>query len=139
MAASSNPILAERAARDPTLFCTAYKKNRFYMFTRSEPEYIFSFILSYISLISCDIDLQTEMSSTNDLLVKSRLSLNRQTHHTTRVNPDWRIMLLYILRWGISIFGYSQIRHQRPWRILWDMRGADTSRGCCSIVLSPSL
>ena len=38
MAASANPILAERAARDPTLFCTAYKKNRFYMFTRSEPE-----------------------------------------------------------------------------------------------------
>lgn len=38
MAASANPILAERATRDPTLFCTAYKKNRFYMFTRSEPE-----------------------------------------------------------------------------------------------------
>ncbi|KIM28414.1 hypothetical protein M408DRAFT_8792 [Serendipita vermifera MAFF 305830] len=38
MAASSNPLLAERATRDPTLFCTAYRKNRFYMFTRSEPE-----------------------------------------------------------------------------------------------------
>ncbi|CAG7853065.1 Peptidyl-prolyl cis-trans isomerase cyp15 Short=PPIase cyp15; AltName: Full=Cyclophilin cyp15; AltName: Full=Rotamase cyp15 [Serendipita indica DSM 11827] len=38
MAASANPLLAERGVRDPTLFCTAYKKNRFYMFTRSEPE-----------------------------------------------------------------------------------------------------
>jgi len=38
MAASANPILADREARDPTLFCTAYKRQRFYMFTRSEPE-----------------------------------------------------------------------------------------------------
>ncbi|KAF8516841.1 hypothetical protein BU17DRAFT_50542 [Hysterangium stoloniferum] len=39
MAASTNPILADREARDPTLFCTAYKRQRFYMFTRTEPEY----------------------------------------------------------------------------------------------------
>lgn len=38
MAASANPILAERETRDPTLFCTAYKRQRFYLFTRSEPE-----------------------------------------------------------------------------------------------------
>ncbi|KAK7048388.1 peptidyl-prolyl cis-trans isomerase cyp15 [Favolaschia claudopus] len=38
MAASANPILATKGARDPTLFCTGYKKQRFYMFTRSEPE-----------------------------------------------------------------------------------------------------
>ncbi|THH20079.1 hypothetical protein EW146_g1181 [Bondarzewia mesenterica] len=38
MAASANPILADKAARDPTLFCTGYKRQRFYMFTRSEPE-----------------------------------------------------------------------------------------------------
>ncbi|KAG8808126.1 hypothetical protein FRC19_006106 [Serendipita sp. 401] len=38
MAASSNPLLAEKTARDPILFCTAYKKNRFFMFTRAEPE-----------------------------------------------------------------------------------------------------
>ena len=40
MAASSNPLLAEKNIRDPTLFCTGYKRQRFYMFTRSEPEYI---------------------------------------------------------------------------------------------------
>ncbi|KAI0699305.1 hypothetical protein C8T65DRAFT_581357 [Cerioporus squamosus] len=37
-AASSNPLLAEKAVRDPTLSCTGYKRQRFYMFTRSEPE-----------------------------------------------------------------------------------------------------
>ncbi|KAF8583128.1 peptidyl-prolyl cis-trans isomerase [Ramaria rubella] len=38
MVASANPILADREARDPTLFCTAYKRQRFYLFTRTEPE-----------------------------------------------------------------------------------------------------
>ncbi|KAI0259831.1 hypothetical protein BC834DRAFT_1045054 [Gloeopeniophorella convolvens] len=38
MAASANPILADKAVRDPTLFCTGLKRQRFYMFTRSEPE-----------------------------------------------------------------------------------------------------
>ncbi|KAF9533146.1 hypothetical protein CPB83DRAFT_845916 [Crepidotus variabilis] len=38
MAASANPILAEKGQRDPTLVCTGYKKSRFYLFTRSEPE-----------------------------------------------------------------------------------------------------
>ncbi|KAH7923839.1 hypothetical protein BV22DRAFT_1130346 [Leucogyrophana mollusca] len=38
MAASANPILANKGTRDPTLFCTGYKRQRFYLFTRSEPE-----------------------------------------------------------------------------------------------------
>ncbi|KAF4617288.1 hypothetical protein D9613_006113 [Agrocybe pediades] len=38
MAASANPILADKGQRDPTLFCTGYKRSRFYLFTRSEPE-----------------------------------------------------------------------------------------------------
>lgn len=38
MAASANPLLQEKQARDPTLFATAYKKQRFYLFSRSEPE-----------------------------------------------------------------------------------------------------
>ena len=41
MAASANPILADKGQRDPTLICTGYKKPRFYLFTRSEPEYAF--------------------------------------------------------------------------------------------------
>lgn len=38
MAASANPILAGQGARDPTLFCTGYKRPRFYMFTRDTLE-----------------------------------------------------------------------------------------------------
>ncbi|KAL0961213.1 hypothetical protein HGRIS_006180 [Hohenbuehelia grisea] len=38
MAASSNPILATKSERDPILFCTGYKRSRFYLFTRAEPE-----------------------------------------------------------------------------------------------------
>ncbi|CAL1712579.1 unnamed protein product [Somion occarium] len=37
-AASANPLLAEKGVRDPTLFCTGYKRQRFYMFTRIVPE-----------------------------------------------------------------------------------------------------
>ncbi|KAG7445741.1 peptidyl-prolyl cis-trans isomerase [Guyanagaster necrorhizus] len=38
MAASANPILADKAQRDPSFFSTAYKRPRFYIFTRSEPD-----------------------------------------------------------------------------------------------------
>jgi hypothetical protein len=38
MAASANPLLQDKAARDPHVFCTAYKKSRFYVFGRSDRE-----------------------------------------------------------------------------------------------------
>ncbi|KAI0346034.1 peptidyl-prolyl cis-trans isomerase [Trametopsis cervina] len=38
--ASANPLLAEKAVRDPTLVCSGYKRQRFYMLTRTEPEYV---------------------------------------------------------------------------------------------------
>uniref|UniRef100_A0A671MI30 peptidylprolyl isomerase n=2 Tax=Sinocyclocheilus TaxID=75365 RepID=A0A671MI30_9TELE len=37
MKASENPAL-QSTDPDPTIFCTAFKKNRFYMFTKREPE-----------------------------------------------------------------------------------------------------
>ena len=36
MEVASNPLL-QHTITDPTLFCTAHKKNRFYMFSRREP------------------------------------------------------------------------------------------------------
>lgn len=36
MATSDNPLLNKEVERDPTLFCTAVKRGRFYMFTRAE-------------------------------------------------------------------------------------------------------
>lgn len=38
MAASSNPNLEAASHADPTLFTTGFRKNRFYMFTRREPD-----------------------------------------------------------------------------------------------------
>lgn len=38
MATSDNPLLNDKDMRDPTLFCTAWKRPRFYMFTRTDPE-----------------------------------------------------------------------------------------------------
>ncbi|KAJ2391540.1 Peptidyl-prolyl cis-trans isomerase cyp15 [Coemansia sp. RSA 2611] len=37
LAASANP--GAKSASDPTLFCTAFKRNRFFMFTREEPDH----------------------------------------------------------------------------------------------------
>ncbi|XP_067890306.1 peptidylprolyl isomerase domain and WD repeat-containing protein 1 isoform X3 [Heterodontus francisci] len=37
MKASDNPVL-QNVQQDPTVFCTAFKKNRLYMFTKREPE-----------------------------------------------------------------------------------------------------
>lgn len=39
MAASENPLLAESEAEDPILFCTAFRKARFFMFTAGMEEY----------------------------------------------------------------------------------------------------
>lgn len=41
MATSDNPLLAQKDEPDPTLFCTAWKRPRFYLFTRSHPEFVF--------------------------------------------------------------------------------------------------
>ncbi|CAG8560024.1 9235_t:CDS:10 [Diversispora eburnea] len=38
LAASENPLMKESESRDPTLFCTAFKRNRFFMFTTREPD-----------------------------------------------------------------------------------------------------
>ncbi|KAJ1661898.1 Peptidyl-prolyl cis-trans isomerase cyp15 [Coemansia sp. RSA 1813] len=41
LAAPSNPESKQgTSASDPTLFCTAYKRKRFYMFTREEPDHL---------------------------------------------------------------------------------------------------
>lgn len=37
MAASDNPLYKDSESTDPTLFCTAYKKNRFYLFSNRDP------------------------------------------------------------------------------------------------------
>lgn len=77
MAASANPILADKAMRDPTLFCTGYKRPRFYMFTRAEPGLVDprnSERLSLVAdfLITGRTSQETEMFSMSDPPVKNR-------------------------------------------------------------------
>lgn len=38
MAISDNPLLAEEGRTEPSLFCTAFKRPRFYIFNQTEPE-----------------------------------------------------------------------------------------------------
>jgi len=38
MAASENPLLNQAVMKDPTLFCTAFKRSRFYLFSKLEPD-----------------------------------------------------------------------------------------------------
>ena len=36
--AGSSNSQGERRSTDPTIFCTAFRKNRFYMFSRRQPD-----------------------------------------------------------------------------------------------------
>jgi peptidylprolyl isomerase domain and WD repeat-containing protein 1 len=38
MAISDNPLLADEGRTEPSLFCTAFKRPRFYIFNQTEPE-----------------------------------------------------------------------------------------------------
>ena len=79
MAASANPILADKGQRDPTLICTGYKKPRFYLFTRSEPESAFPQHSLYfthdlfIFFLFAETSPVTVMFSMNDLLAMNRV------------------------------------------------------------------
>jgi peptidylprolyl isomerase domain and WD repeat-containing protein 1 len=44
MATSENPALLKIEEKDPTLVCTAFKQNRFYVLTKREPD-SYAFIL----------------------------------------------------------------------------------------------
>lgn len=59
MEGSDNPTLLN-VKTDPTLFCTAYKKNRFYMFSRRSPDDIKS--------PDADRDIFNEKPSKEDII-----------------------------------------------------------------------
>ena len=81
MAASENPLLNKTVVRDPTLFCTAFKRSRFYLFSKIEPDsYVYSSRLLIMLLLmhlyaSTATPNATEMCSTRSLLEKKPLPL----------------------------------------------------------------
>ncbi|XP_054711741.1 peptidylprolyl isomerase domain and WD repeat-containing protein 1-like [Uloborus diversus] len=68
MKASDNPAL-QNVSNDPTLFCTAFKKNRFYLFTSREPEDTKS--------IDAERDVFNEKPSKEDIIAATE-SLSQQ-------------------------------------------------------------
>nr|XP_034189826.1 peptidylprolyl isomerase domain and WD repeat-containing protein 1 isoform X2 [Osmia lignaria] len=77
MEASENPTL-EMNRPDPTLFCTAYKKNRFYMFTRREPEDTKS--------QECDRDVFNERPSKEDIISSTETTNVQKIYDTAIVH-----------------------------------------------------
>jgi peptidylprolyl isomerase domain and WD repeat-containing protein 1 len=75
MEASENPTM-EMNRPDPTLFCTAHKKNRFYMFTRREPE--------DAKNQECDRDVFNEKPSKEDI-ISSTEATNMQKIYDTAI------------------------------------------------------
>ncbi|GFS84199.1 peptidylprolyl isomerase domain and WD repeat-containing protein 1 [Nephila pilipes] len=68
MEASDNPTLESRSS-DPTIFCTAFKKNRFYLFTSREPDDIKS--------VDAERDIFNEKPSKEDIIAATE-SLSQQ-------------------------------------------------------------
>lgn len=129
MAASANPILAEKGQRDPTLFCTGFKRQRFYLFTRAEPEYeillLFFFII--LSLPPETTSLTTVTSLTSDLLVKKHQLLQPLSATGGLVHPLMQIRPQYTLHLGTCTCVYFLPKRRKPWKILLVMRGLVTS------------
>ena len=119
MAASANPILADKEARDPTLFCTAYKRQRFYMFTRTEPEYLIGLFVEFFNVIDVAIVPETTnrkgtaTCSMNVPHARSRLSHHHNLSKALLSHP-WLIQPSFTPPKAICTFAFSQVRLRKP-------------------------
>lgn len=137
MAASANPILADRTARDPHLFCTAYKRQRFYLFTRSEPEYahfLANAITVHLMAITGILNLATAMSSMNDRLERNKALLPLPPRPQTKGHRLLPIRPPSTLPSVTFIFAYFPRKHRKRWRTLLATLAAVTLRVSSSIV-----
>jgi peptidylprolyl isomerase domain and WD repeat-containing protein 1 len=66
MAASENPLLADAEAIDPILFCTAFRKARFFMFTIDMEEYVPVEVKIESSSVKGDRDVYNERPTRDD-------------------------------------------------------------------------
>ncbi|GIY59183.1 peptidylprolyl isomerase domain and WD repeat-containing protein 1 [Caerostris darwini] len=73
MEASENPTLEARSS-DPTIFCTAFKKNRFYLFTSREPDDTKS--------IDAERDVFNEKPSKEDIIAATESSSQQQLYNS---------------------------------------------------------
>ncbi|GBN35946.1 Peptidylprolyl isomerase domain and WD repeat-containing protein 1 [Araneus ventricosus] len=73
MQASDNPTLDSRSS-DPTIFCTAFKKNRFYLFTTREPDDTKS--------IDAERDIFNEKPSKEDIIAATESLSQQQVYNS---------------------------------------------------------
>jgi len=140
MAASANPILADKSQRDPILFCSGYKRQRFYMFTRSEPEYAHSLPTL---LSSSDGSIQGTNLAIAIYLTSALRAKNSQLQQQQLGTSSVRLLLLmrpqFIPRWVISIYASFHNKHQKLLKTSLDMQEVVISRVSFSIVSYPNL
>jgi len=77
MAASENPLLAESEAEDPILFCTAFRKARFFMFTAGMEEYLPLNEMELTKSTKGDRDVYNEKPTRDD-----RVEVEKKTTHS---------------------------------------------------------
>lgn len=126
MAASENPLLNKPIENDPILFCTAYKRSRFYLFGQSEPERqvkrTFNEPTSPALIVSTVMPIAralTEMSIMNDRRERSRLWL---LWHLQSKGRGLLISLSCIPTREIFICVSSPTLRPKLSRTLWYMR-----------------
>jgi peptidylprolyl isomerase domain and WD repeat-containing protein 1 len=109
MAASANPLLQDKALRDPHLICTAYKKQRFYLFARAGEE----------GKAGGERDVFNERPTREDLSMavgpveKKRASAMGCTIHTSRGDVHFKLWPEYAPKTGLSIRLLGKLRKDR--------------------------
>ena len=127
MAASANPILAEKAVRVPTLFCTALKRQRFYMFMLSEPGYAPSPTPYPFSVVDPSLQcLEIRRSRYLQRAPEVRRAIDRRARQRShRPRQSTR-------RWATCTCGCSRSKLTRLWRTSSGTHRAGTMTGSSS-------
>ncbi|CAG8462800.1 19824_t:CDS:2 [Racocetra fulgida] len=109
MAASDNPLMKESEATDPTIFCTAFKRNRFFMFTQREPDAL------VIYIIFEKFDVYNEKPSREEQTVASATPTKQKLGNTAILRDGTG---------GESAWGsefedefHRDLRHDRPYTV----------------------
>jgi len=127
MAASENPLLAESEAEDPILFCTAFRKARFFMFTAGMEEYP-SVRKMRLMIVRRAIGMCTMRDRREMIVLKLRRRLRRVG-----------LRRLYIRLWEIFSLNCFLMLRRRQWRILLLLRRAGIMMERYSIELFQSM
>lgn len=97
MAASANPLLQEKATRDPHLFCTAFKKSRFYLFGKSGE----SVVPPFVSWMRTDLAERQRVGIEMCLMRDRQGKIRQWSFLPPRQKQRYRRVVRYIPVWVI--------------------------------------